>query len=226
MNRRQLIGVLVLAASLASGMGQVVVADSPTFTLDTRLYSNVTSSGFVATAESPAFTLDSRLATGNSLALIMTAESSVFTLNTRLSTGATASSLVVTAESAGFALDTRLGDSNPTLAALVVAAQSAAFALDTRLAGPPGDLIVQAVSSAFSLNTMWVGIRKIAAMTGSPVELFWPTNAPGFHPQLALPTFGPSAQWLDVTNTVSESAGFYRTVVSPEGTERYFRLKL
>jgi hypothetical protein len=202
MNRRQLIGVLVLAASLASGMGQVVVADSPTFTLDTRLYSNVTSSGFVATAESPAFTLDSRLATGNSLALIMTAESSVFTLNTRL------------------------GDSNPTLAALVVAAQSAAFALDTRLAGPPGDLIVQAVSSAFSLNTMWVGIRKIAAMTGSPVELFWPTNAPGFHPQLALPTFGPSAQWLDVTNTVSESAGFYRTVVSPEGTERYFRLKL
>jgi hypothetical protein len=154
------------------------------------------------------------------------AESLTFTLDTRLSTGSIVSGLVVAAESPTFTLDTSLAGSNPILGTLVVAAESASFVLDTRLVGPLEALIVQAVSPAFELNTMWIGIRRTARASGSPVELYWPTNAPGFYPQFALPPLRPSMQWENVNGTISESGGFYRTPLSPEGTELYFRLKL
>jgi hypothetical protein len=108
----------------------------------------------------------------------------------------------------------------------VVTAESAAFVLNSRLVGPLEALIVQAVSPAFELNTMWIRIQRTARAFGSPVELYWPTNAPGFYPQSALPPLRPSMQWQDMNGTITESGGFYRTPLSHEGTDRYFRLKL
>ncbi|HXJ61650.1 MAG TPA: hypothetical protein VNU68_33835 [Verrucomicrobiae bacterium] len=157
--------------------------------------------------------------------LVVVAESPQFTVDTRLPSGASATALPVTTESPAFMLDSRLAGSSPTLAALV-RAESAAFALDTRLAGALDDLIVHTVSPVFTLNTIWVGIRKTSRLTSSPVELYWPTNAPGFRLQLADPLLGPPTFWMNMTNTVNESGGFYRTLLPPEGIEGYFRLKL
>ena len=177
--------------------------------------------------ESPGFNLDTRLSSGATpSSLVVAAASAAFTLDTRLATGSAVAGLVVIAESPAFTLDTRLAGSNPTLVTLVVTAESGAFTLDTRQAARLDALIVEAVSPAFSLNTMWIGIRRTARPAGSPVELYWPTNAPGFYPQWAPPPLTESLPWQDVTNSVSESGGFYRAVLSPAGTERYFRLKL
>lgn len=231
LTRAQSLALLLLAAALPSAPAQelVVVVESPVFPLDTRLVVGSGLPELVVTVESPAFTLDTRLATGSTLpGLVVTAESAAFTLDTRLSTGSVLAGLVVTAESPAFTLDTRLAGSNPTLGTLVVTAESGAFTLDTRLAGRLEDLIVEEVSPAFSLNTMWIGIRRIARTRDSPLELFWTTNAAEFpfHPQWAPPPLTESLPWQDVTNPVSESGGFFRAVLSPEGSERYFRLKL
>jgi hypothetical protein len=202
----------------AQSLALLLVAAIPRF---------VAAQELVVVIESPAFLLDTHLSSGaRTPALVVSTESPVFTLDTRLSTGSTLSNLVQTAESPAFTLDTRLGGSDPTVATLVVSAESAAFVLDTRLVGPLQALIVQAISPSFELNTMWIGIRRTARASGSPVELFWPTNAPGFCPQWALPPLRPSMLWQDVTNNISESGGFYRTPLNPEGTEIYFRLKL
>jgi hypothetical protein len=227
--RTKALAFLALVAALRSATAQelVVIVESPAFTLDTRLASGSDTAVLVVTAASPPFTLDTRLSVESALsALVVTAESLAFTLDTRLSSGSTHSAFVVTAESPGFTLDTRLAGGNSTLAALVVTAESAAFALDTRLAGRIDALIVQAVSPAFTLNTMWVGIRTTAPVAGSLIELYWPTNAPGFRLQLADPPLGPSALWLDVPNSVSESGGLYRVLLNPAGSDHYFRLKL
>ena len=157
---------------------------------------------------------------------MVTAESATFILDTRLTTGSVFAGLVVSAESPAFTLDTRLAGGNPILATLVVTVESGTFTLNTRLAARLDALIVEAVSPAFSLNTMWLALRRTARAAGTPVELYWPTNAPGFYPQWAPPPLTESMPWQDVTNTVSESGGFYRTHLNPEGTARYFRLKL
>jgi hypothetical protein len=157
--------------------------------------------------------------------LVVIVESPAFALDTRLASGSGTAALVVTTVSPAFTVDTRLSTGSP-LSGLVVTAQSAAFALDTRLAGTEDDLIVHAVSPPFTLNTMWVGIRRTARTAGSAVELYWPTNAPGFHLQFADPLLGPSTLWMDVTNAASESGGLYRVFVNPAGGESYFRLKL
>src|SRR5436190_7234227 len=136
-----------------------------------------------------------------------------------------AQQLVVAVESAAFALDTRLSVGNDA-SVLVVSATSSAFTLNTSLAGPLEALIVQSASLPFDLNTMWIGIRNAARMSGSPLELFWSTNAPGFHPQWALPPLRTTVLWQDMTNSVTESGGFYRILLNPGTTERYFRLKL
>ena len=205
----------------------VVVVESPSFTLDTRLASGSGTAALVVPAVSPAFTLDTRLILGSTHSgLVVSAESPAFTLDTRLSSASPVLALIVTAESPAFTLDTRLAGGNSALAALVVPAQSSAFALDTRLAGPLAALIVQAISPPFELNTMWVGIRRTTRGAPSPVELYWPTNAPGFHLQFAVPLLEPSTRWMEVTNTVSESGGLYRVILNPGGAESYFRLKL
>jgi len=134
---------------------------------------------------------------------------------------ASAQELVVSVESPAFRLDTRLA-AGPALSPLVTTVESGTFVLDTRQAGF-GNLIVPAVSPPFQLNTMWIGIRNTASMQ---FELYWSTNAPGFHPQWAAPPIRPSIQWQDMTNSVSESDGLFRVQVNPEGTSRYFRLKL
>src|SRR5262245_16775814 len=73
--------------------------------------------------ESPSFTLNTRLAgNANTTALVVSAESSAFTLDARLSTGFASPALVETEESPAFTLDTRLADDNPSLAVLVVTA--------------------------------------------------------------------------------------------------------
>jgi hypothetical protein len=207
MLRTPSLALLLLAAALRSATAQqlVVVVESPVFALDTRLSAGSGSSALVVTATSDAFTLD-----------------------TRLSTGSTSSSLVVTAESPAFTLDTRLTGGNPILAALVVTAESGTFALDTRLAGRREDLIVQAVSPAFALNTMWVRLRKLTRAPLGPLELYWTTNAAEFpfRPQVTDPPLGPASIWQDVTDPVTESGGLYRVPVTPSGTNRYFRLKL
>ncbi|MEY2410623.1 MAG: hypothetical protein QOF48_3293 [Verrucomicrobiota bacterium] len=181
----------------------------------------------VVVVESPAFILNTRLSSGSALSgLVVMAESAAFTLNTRLSPASEFAGLVLAAASPTFTLDTRLAAGNPTLAALVVSTESGAFILNTRQAARLEALIVEAVSPAFSLNTMWIGIRRTARASGTPVELYWPTNAPGFYPQSAPPPLRPSMMWQNMTNAVGESGGFYRALLSPEGTERYFRLKL
>lgn len=157
--------------------------------------------------------------------LVVIVESPAFALDTRLASGSGTAALVVTTVSPAFTVDTRLSSGSP-LSGLVVTAQSAAFALDTRLAGTEDDLIVHAVSPPFTLNTMWVGIRRTARVTGNAVELYWPTNAPGFHLQFAAPLPGPSTLWMDVTNAVSESGGLFRIILNPASDEHYFRLKL
>ena len=155
--------------------------------------------------------------------LVMTAESPGFSLDTRLSVANDTSVVVVTAVSPAFTLDTRLAAGNPTPSPLLVKAESGVFTLGTLLAVPFEALIVPTVSPAFELNTMWIGIRNTAGMQ---LELSWSTNAPGFHPQWAAPPLRPSMQWQDMTNSVSESGGLYRVQINPEGTDRYFRLKL
>ena len=227
--RAQILALLLLGMVLQSATAQqlVVVVESPAFRLDTRLSSGSDTTGLVVTAASPAFTLDTRLSVGAAIGgLVVTAESPAFTLDTRLASGPTPSTLVVTVESPAFTLDTRLSCGNPILAALVVSAESAAFVLDTRLAARLDYLIVEAVSPAFELNTMWVRLRLAARAAGSPVELYWPTNAPGFYPQSAPPPLRPSMPWQNMTNTVGEAGGFYRTLLDPAGAGRYFRLKL
>ena len=230
MTRAQSFALLLLGTVLPSAIAQelVVVVESPPFMVDTRSSSSGSdTSGLVVTAASPAFTLDTRLSVGAAIGgLVVTAESPAFTLDTRLASGPTPSTLVVTAESPAFTLDTRLSCGNPILAALVVSAESAAFVLDTRLAARLDYLIVEAVSPAFELNTMWVRLRLAARAAGSPVELYWPTNAPGFYPQSAPPPLRPSMPWQNMTNTVGEAGGFYRTLLDPAGAGRYFRLKL
>lgn len=136
-----------------------------------------------------------------------------------------AQELVVVVESPSFTVDTRLAGGSPVLAGLVVTATSGAFTLDTRLAARPEYLIVETVSPAFELNTMWVRIRQ-TGRAPSPLELYWTTNAPGFGPQWARPPLGRPLLWQDLTNTITESDGFYRALLNPEEAERYFRLKL
>lgn len=201
--RARYIAILLLAAVSSEAQELVVVVESPGFTLDTRLSARSALSALAVTAESPSFTLDTGISSGPALP-----------------------TLLVTAESPTFTLDTRLTEGNPSLAALVVTAESAAFVLDTRLAGRPEYLIVQAVSPAFELNTMWLGIRKTARALGSPVDLYWPTNAPGFRLQSASPSLGPSAQWMDVATPPSESGGLNHVPLDPADSHRYFRLKL
>ena len=227
--RAQILALLLLGTVLPSAIAQelVVVVESPTFKLDTRSSGGGATTGLVVTAASPAFTLDTRLSAGPAIGgLVVASESPAFILDTRLAGGSAVSALVVTAESPAFTLDTRLAGGSPILAALVVSAESAAFVLDTRLAARLDYLIAQAVSPAFELNTMWVRLRLAARTAGSPVELYWPTNAPGFYPQSAPAPLRASMPWQNLTNTVGESGGFYRTLLDPEGTGRYFRLKL
>jgi hypothetical protein len=157
--------------------------------------------------------------------LVVLVESPLFILDAHLSNGPSPAALVVASESSGFTLDTRLSTGS-IRSGLVVTAESAAFVLDIRLVGPLKALIVQAQSPACELNTMWIGIRRTARGFGTPVELYWTTNAPGFYPQSAEPPLRSSMHWVDLTNTISETSGFYRIPLSPDATERYFRLKL
>lgn len=162
------------------------------------------------------------LPTASAQELVVSVESPAFRLDSQLATGPGLSPLVTTVESSIFVLDTRLSVGNDA-SVLVVSATSSAFTLNTGLIGPLEALIVPAVSPPFQLNTMWIGIRNTASMQ---LELYWSTNAPGFHPQWAAPPIRPSIQWQDMTNSVSESGGLFRVQLNPEGNARYFRLKL
>jgi hypothetical protein len=220
--------LLLLAAAVPITRAQelVVTVESSFFPLDTRLSIGSGPSPLVVAVESPAFTLDTRLVAGNDPSVfVTTATSPAFTLDTRLSIRADSSALVVTAESAAFTVDTRLAGSNPLVATLVVAAESGAFTLDTRLAERRGDLIITAISPAFELNTMWVRLRKLARAFNSPMELYWTTNAPEFHPQVTDPPLGPASIWRDITDPVTESGGLNRIPVAPDRAQRHFRLK-
>jgi hypothetical protein len=164
---------------------------------------------------------------GSSVAqeLAVAVESPAFALDTRLPGSGGATAQVVEATSPAFTLDTR-PSAGSTLSDTVMTVESPAFALDTRLAGRLDALIVRSVSPTFEVNTMWLGIRRTGRTAGSPVELYWPTNAPGFYPQSALPPLQPLMLWRNMTNAVNESGGLYRSQFSPDEPERYFRLKL
>jgi CARDB len=74
-----------------------------------------------------------------------------------------------------------------------------------------------AVPVTFNLPVL--GIQSVS----SQIQLFWLTNATGFHLQ-STASVGPSTVWGDVTNTPTASGGFYRVTLGPSGSSRYFRL--
>lgn len=171
--------LLLIGLSVRADDPLIVTFETPSFTLDTRLPGDVSSTNsLLVQADSPNFTLDTRLPTGDKpdVSLIVQSETQPFTLDTRLPDGVVPFSGTVVTESGTFTLDTRLPDGVLPEGALVIAVSSP-FTLDTLLptdTSPTALLAITAETPPFTLDT------RLPSDTTPLLNLITQTESPPF----------------------------------------------
>lgn len=64
---------------------------------------------------------------------------------------------------------------------------------------------------------------EILPMSGTALQLSWPTNATGFALESA--TSLPATVWTAVTNSVATNGEMFRVQLPATGAQRYFQLR-